>query len=68
LYRGINDFKKFYQPKTNIVKDENGDFVTHYHRTFARWRNQLPQLLNAHGIREVRQVEILVHTAGPIMP
>jgi hypothetical protein len=26
LYRGINDFKKGYQPKINIVKDEKGDF------------------------------------------
>jgi len=25
LHRGINDFKKGYQPKTNIVKDEKGD-------------------------------------------
>jgi len=27
LYRGINDFKKGYQPKTYIVKDEKGDLV-----------------------------------------
>jgi hypothetical protein len=27
LYRGINDFKKGYQPRTNIVKDENGNLV-----------------------------------------
>jgi hypothetical protein len=25
LYRGINDFKRGYQPISNIVKDENGD-------------------------------------------
>jgi hypothetical protein len=25
LYRGISDFKKGYQPRTNIVKDEKGD-------------------------------------------
>ena len=28
LYRGINDFKKGYQLRTNIVKDEKGDLVT----------------------------------------
>jgi hypothetical protein len=28
LYRGINDFQKGYQPRTNIVKDEKGDLVT----------------------------------------
>ena len=27
LCRGITDFKKGYQPRTNIVKDEKGDFV-----------------------------------------
>jgi len=27
LYRGINDFKKGYQPRTNIVKEEKGDWV-----------------------------------------
>ena len=25
LYRGINDMKKGYQPRTKIVKDEKGD-------------------------------------------
>ena len=28
LYRGISDFKKGYQPRTNTVKDETGDLVT----------------------------------------
>jgi hypothetical protein len=27
LYRGISDFKKSYQPRTNIVKDEKDDLV-----------------------------------------
>ena len=27
LYRSINDFKKGYQPRTTIVKDEEGDLV-----------------------------------------
>jgi hypothetical protein len=27
LYRGIHDFKKGYQPRTNIVKDDKGDLV-----------------------------------------
>ena len=27
LYNGINDFKKEYQPRTNIIKDEKGDLV-----------------------------------------
>ena len=31
LYRGINDFKKGYQPRTNIVQEESGDLVTDCH-------------------------------------
>ena len=27
LYRGINDFKKGYQPRTNKMKDDKGDLV-----------------------------------------
>jgi hypothetical protein len=27
LYRGINKFKKGYQPRSNLVKDENGDLL-----------------------------------------
>ena len=27
LYSGINDFKNGYQPRTNIVRDENGETV-----------------------------------------
>ena len=27
LYRGINDFKKGYQARTNVVNDEKGDLV-----------------------------------------
>jgi hypothetical protein len=27
LYRGINDFKRGHQPRSNLVKDENGDVL-----------------------------------------
>jgi hypothetical protein len=39
LYRGINDFKRGYQPKTNVVKDEKGDLVADSHSILAGWRN-----------------------------
>jgi len=55
LYRGIGDFKKGYQPRTNIVKKENGDFVTESHIILARWRNHFSQLLNIRGVNDVRQ-------------
>jgi hypothetical protein len=61
LYRGINDFKKGYQPRTNIEKDEQGDLVVDSHSISARWRNYFSQVLNVHGVNDVRQAEI--HTA-----
>jgi hypothetical protein len=30
LYKGISDFKKGYQPGSNIVKDEKSDLITEY--------------------------------------
>jgi hypothetical protein len=63
---GINDFKKGYQPKNNVVKDEKGDLVADSHSILARWRNNFFQLLNVHGVNDVRQTEI--HTAEPLVP
>jgi hypothetical protein len=37
LYRGINDFKKGYQPRNKIVKDENHNlFADDSHSSFER--------------------------------
>jgi hypothetical protein len=43
LYRGISDFKKGYQPRTNIVKDDKGDLVTDSYSIVARWRSYFVQ-------------------------
>jgi len=66
LYRGISDFKRWYQPGCNIVKDEKGDLVADYHSIVARWRNYISQLFNVHGVEDVGQAEI--HTAEPLVP
>ena len=66
MYRGINDVKKGYQPRTGIVKDEKGDLVVDSHSIMARWRNYFSQILNVNGVSEVRQAEI--HTAEPLVP
>jgi len=58
LYRNISDFKKGYQLRTNIVKDEKGDLVADFHSILARWRNIFSQLCNVHGVSSVRQTEI----------
>jgi len=66
VYRGISDFKKGYQPRTNTLKDEKGDLVTNFHSILARWRNLFSQLLNVPGVSDVRQTEI--HRAEPLVP
>jgi len=66
LYRGINEFKKGYQPRCNIVKDEKGDLVADSHSIVARWRNYFSQVFNVHGVKDVGQAEI--HTAEPLVP
>ena len=64
LYRGINDFKKGYQPRCNIVKDEKGDLVADSHCIVARWRKYFSQLFNVHGVKDVGQAEIYSRTTG----
>ena len=66
MYRGINDFKKGYQPRTITVKDEKVELVADPHSIMARWRNYFSQLLNIHEDNDVRQAEI--HTVEPLVP
>ena len=66
LYRDTCDFKKGYQPRTNMVWDNMGDLVTDSHIILAKWRNHFSQHLNVHGVIDVRQTEI--HTAQPVVP
>jgi hypothetical protein len=58
MCRVINDFEKGYQPRTNTVKDEKVHLFADFHRILARWRNCFFQLLNVHGVKDVRQTEI----------
>jgi hypothetical protein len=48
LYRGITEFKKCYQPKTNLVKGERGDLADPQ-LILTRWKNYVCQLLNVQG-------------------
>jgi len=66
LYRGVSDFKKGYQTRINIVKDEKGDLVADSHIILARWRNHFSQVLNIHGVNDIRHTEL--HTAEPVVP
>jgi hypothetical protein len=66
LYRGINEFKKGYQPRTNLAKGERGDLVADPHKILNRWKNYFCQVLNVHGAGGVGQTEM--HTAEPFVP
>jgi hypothetical protein len=39
LYRSINEFKKGYQPRFNIIKDENGNLLADPQNVLNRWNN-----------------------------
>jgi hypothetical protein len=66
LFRDINDFKKGYQPRTNIVKEEKGDLVADSYSILARWRKHFSQLFNEHRVNNVRKTEI--HTTELLVP
>jgi hypothetical protein len=62
----LNEFKKGYKPRTNLVNDERGDLLTDPNKILSRWKNYLCHLLNVHGAGGVRQTEM--HTAEPFVP
>ena len=62
----LGAFKKGYQPRTTIVKDEKGDLVADSHSIMVRWRKYFSQLLNVHEVNDIRQAEI--HTVEPLVP
>jgi hypothetical protein len=66
LYRGINEFKKGYRSRINIIKDENGNLLADPQNVLNGWKNVFNQVLDVHGVYDVRQVDI--HTAEPLVP
>jgi hypothetical protein len=65
LYRGINEFKKGYKPRINIINDENGNLLADPQSILNRWKNFFNQVLNLHGVHDVRQMDI--HMAEPLV-
>jgi hypothetical protein len=65
LYRGINEFKMGYQPRNNLMKDENGDLLADSHNILNKWKNYFSQLLIVHNVSDARQIEL--HTAEPLV-
>jgi hypothetical protein len=64
--RGINEFKEGYQPRINIIKDENGNLFADPWSVLNRWKIFFNQVLNVHGVHYIRQTDI--HTAEPLVP
>jgi hypothetical protein len=58
LYTGINEFNMGYQPRNNLVKDENGDLLADSHYILNRWKNYFSQLLNVHNVSDLGQLEV----------
>jgi len=58
-------WKKEGIPRTNLVKDENGNLLADSHNILHKWKITC-QMLNAHGINGVRQTEM--HKAEPLVP
>jgi hypothetical protein len=59
LYKDINEFKRGYQPRNNLVKDENCDLLADSYNILNRWKNHFSQLLNVHNVSDVRQIEYI---------
>jgi hypothetical protein len=56
IYRGINESKRGYELRNNLVKDENGDLLADSHNILSRLKNCFSQLLNVHNASDVRQI------------
>jgi hypothetical protein len=63
LHRGINEFKRSYQPSSVMMKDGNSDLLADSQTILNRRKNYFSQLQNAHNVSDVRQTEI--HTIEP---
>jgi hypothetical protein len=66
LYRGINEFKEGFQPKITAIKDENDNVLVDPRSVLIRWKNFINQVLNVHGVHNVRQRDI--HMTEPLVP
>jgi hypothetical protein len=65
LYKSINELKKGYYPRINIINDETGNLLADSQSVLNRWKNFFNQVLNIHGIhnvrlRDIRTAELLV--------
>jgi hypothetical protein len=60
------EFKKGYQPRINFVKYENGNLLADPQSVLNMWKIFLNQVLNIHGVHNVRQKN--TQTAEALVP
>lgn len=61
LLRAINEFMKGYQPRTNLVKDEDDEVVCRFPKYFKQVEGYFCNLLNLHDINNVRQTKMYMN-------
>jgi hypothetical protein len=66
LCRGMYEFKKGYQSRINIIKDENSNLLADPQSVLNKWKHFFNQVLNVHGVHNIRQKDI--HTVEPLVP
>jgi hypothetical protein len=54
-----------FQPRSNLIKKENGDLLVGSNTIVNSWRSYFSQLLNGHDVSDVNQIKI--HTADPLV-
>jgi hypothetical protein len=57
----MNEFKRGYQPRCNLVKNDNIDVLADSRNNLNKWKNYFSQLLIVYYVSDVSQIE--VHTA-----
>jgi hypothetical protein len=68
ICKGIKELKNGYHPRINIIKDENGNLLADPHNVLNRWKKFFNQVLNEHGVHDVRQIDIYIYMAEPLVP
>ena len=66
LYKGIKDFKKGYQARVNVIKNQNEEMLADSNSILNRWKDYYSQLLNVQKNNDVEEIEI--QTAEPLIP
>ena len=66
LYKGMKDFKKGYQARVTLIKNENEELLADSNSILNRWKDNFSQLLNVHKDNDMGEIEI--QTAKPLIP